>query len=234
MAFQQRFTSARSAARPAPARIAPARFAAVRDVAIRATALVLAPLCAAALALGLLATPALAHDSLKSSTPASGSVVSEVDQVVLEFHDRVSFPAVVVHDSAGKRYDSGEPRADGPKVYENVAGPLPPGAYVIAWRIVSSDGHPVEGEIPFTVGGAGGAAASAAPAASAGSSGGADPGSAATAQDAAGQSPAAASTAQEPGGGIPVWAWVVIALLVVVAVVVGLRAARPGREGDSG
>ncbi len=231
MAFHQRFPSARSTL----VRFAAARAVTVRGVAARATSLVLAPLCAAALALGPLATPALAHDSLKSSTPASGAVVSEVEQVVLEFHDRVSFPAVVVHDSAGKRYDSGEPRTEGSKVYENVAGPLPAGAYVIAWRVVSSDGHPVEGEIPFTVGGSGSAAGAPAPAASAASSGGADQGAAAAAQDGgADPTPAAAADTQESGGGIPVWAWIVIALLVVVAVTVGLRAARPGREGDSG
>ncbi len=32
-----------------------------------------------------------------------------------------------------------------------MSGPLPAGKYVIAYRIVSSDGHPKTGEVPFTV-----------------------------------------------------------------------------------
>lgn len=32
-----------------------------------------------------------------------------------------------------------------------VEGPMPPGAYTIAWRTASSDGHPIRGEIPFRV-----------------------------------------------------------------------------------
>jgi methionine-rich copper-binding protein CopC len=32
-----------------------------------------------------------------------------------------------------------------------VEGRLTPGAYVISWRTASSDGHPIRGEIPFTV-----------------------------------------------------------------------------------
>jgi methionine-rich copper-binding protein CopC len=32
-----------------------------------------------------------------------------------------------------------------------VEGAMPPGAYTIAWRTASSDGHPIRGEIPFRV-----------------------------------------------------------------------------------
>jgi len=32
-----------------------------------------------------------------------------------------------------------------------IEGPMPSGAYTIAWRTASSDGHAIRGEIPFRV-----------------------------------------------------------------------------------
>ncbi|MEU8266141.1 copper resistance protein CopC [Sphaerisporangium sp. NPDC049002] len=157
----------------------------------------------AGVVLGLGAQPALAHDSLKSSSPAKDATVSRLDQIELEFSAHVSFPVVVLHDAAGRRFESGPPRTDGPKVFESVAGPLPPGGYVIAWRVVSSDGHPVEGEIPFTVQGsqAGTAAPTGAPA------GGST-------------APASAPADPEPQAGVPVWVWAGLGLLVIVGAAV--------------
>jgi LPXTG-motif cell wall-anchored protein len=116
-------------------------------------------LCLGGALVAALAPPALAHDSLKSSSPARNAVVSTLDRIELEFSAHVTFPVVILHDTAGRRFESGTPRTDGPKVIQSVAGPLPSGNYVVAWRIVSSDGHPVEGEIPFTVKAASGGAA---------------------------------------------------------------------------
>jgi LPXTG-motif cell wall-anchored protein len=116
-------------------------------------------LCLGGALVAALAPPALAHDSLKSSSPAKNAVVSTLDRIELEFSAHVTFPVVILRDTAGHRFESGTPRTDGPKVIENVAGPLPSGNYVVAWRVVSSDGHPVEGEIPFTVKAASGVAA---------------------------------------------------------------------------
>ncbi|WP_181871051.1 copper resistance CopC family protein [Sphaerisporangium album] len=174
--------------------------------------------------LGLAAPAALAHDSLKSSTPAKNAVVTGLDQIELEFSARVSFPAVVLTDAAGRRFESGPPTAEGPKVIEKVAGPLPSGSYVIAWRVVSSDGHPVEGEIPFTVNAPGVTApAPAAPSASTPE---------ATAQGATAPGATAPSSGETaPGGGFPVWIWAVLALFVVVVAAMLLRgrgSARPG------
>nr|WP_191910077.1 copper resistance protein CopC [Microbispora cellulosiformans] len=116
----------------------------------------------------VLAAPASAHDSLKKSTPAANAVVSGLDEIELEFSAHVSFPVVVLHDATGRRFESGTPRVSGSTVTEAVAGPLPSGGYTIAWRVVSSDGHPIQGEIPFvvrssSVASAGGTAPAAAP-----------------------------------------------------------------------
>ncbi|MER6944324.1 copper resistance protein CopC [Nonomuraea sp. NPDC000554] len=153
--------------------------------------------------LSLSAPAALAHDSLKSSSPAKDARVARVDRIELEYSARVRFPAVVLHDAAGKPVSIGPPQATGPKVTAEVPAPLAPGGYVIAWRVVSSDGHPIEGEIPFTVtGGSAASPASAAP----------------TAQQ-----------QQEGADGVPGWLWAAGAALVLVAAAVWLLGRRGSR-----
>ncbi|MEO3801684.1 copper resistance protein CopC [Nonomuraea sp. B1E8] len=195
----------------------------IRTSRIRKAAVLAAFACL--LALVLPAAPAHAHDTLKSSSPAKDAEVSAIEEIELEYTATVKFPFVVLRDAAGEQVGLGEPRLDGPKVSAAVPQPLAPGSYVIAWRVVSSDGHPIEGEIPFTVKGA--AATSSAPPSPAPAS--AEPASSgpatATGQDAAASSETAAS-------GVPAWIWVALAVLVVLGAVVALRAARrrPGGE----
>lgn len=97
------------------------------------------------------ASAAQAHDVLKSSNPKENAKVESLTEVVLEFSNAVRFPKVVVNGPDDKNYASGEAERDGHKVIQAVSGPLPAGKYVIAYRIVSSDGHPRTGEVPFTV-----------------------------------------------------------------------------------
>ncbi|GAA4582346.1 hypothetical protein GCM10023194_16820 [Planotetraspora phitsanulokensis] len=159
-------------------------------------------LCLGGALVAAFASPALAHDSLKSSSPAKNAVVSTLDRIELEFSAHVTFPVVILHDAAGRRFESGKPRADGPKVTQDVAGPLPSGSYVVAWRVVSSDGHPIEGEIPFTVKAASGGAAPSAAAA--------PPAAGDTAGDTAG-----GKAAGDTGSNNPLLLWGGFALLVV-------------------
>jgi len=105
----------------------------------------------AALVLGpAFASPALAHDRLKSSDPAQGAKVESLEEVKLTFTASVRFPNVVVR-SGDENHQAGKAEVDGPVVTQKVREDLPPGDYVIAYRVVSSDGHPIEGEIPFTL-----------------------------------------------------------------------------------
>ncbi|GLW10620.1 copper resistance protein C [Microtetraspora sp. NBRC 13810] len=169
---------------------------------------VLALLAALSL-LPLLATPALAHDSLKRSDPAKNAQVPSVDKVTLEFSAHVTFPAVVVTGAGGDRHESGRPEVDGPVVTQELDGPLPPGKYTVAYRIVSSDGHPVEGEIPFTVVGS---SAGPAPAAAITPSAGNPP-------PAAGNAPAVTPVSgEEQDGGLPGWLWIVVGALIGIGI----------------
>lgn len=174
---------------------------------------VFAIVLAAAIGVGL-ALPASAHDVLTGSSPADGSTVSTAPSTItLTFDQPVQNyqPVLTVTGPNGNRFSSGAPTVAGDVVSITVAGAGPAGKYTAAWRIVSADGHPVSGEISYTLAaqGAGTATGSAAPAGEGGNSTAADSGS----------------------SGLGVWLWIgigVAVLLVIVAVVVILR--RPVEE----
>jgi len=99
------------------------------------------------------AAPAYAHAVLVSSDPPEGGSVSpDLAQVTLTFNDPVQaeFAQVTVIDATGAQRQQGAAEVDGAQVTQQVAG-LMAGGHTISYRIVSSDGDPVTGEIAFTV-----------------------------------------------------------------------------------
>jgi copper transport protein len=110
------------------------------------------------------ATPASAHAQLQSSDPSPSSVLSvPPSQVVLHFGEpvEIDFGSIRVLGPHGNRVDLGgthHPAGD----TDAVAIALPPrlhgGTYVVAWRVISADSHPVHGAYIFSVGTAKGAA----------------------------------------------------------------------------
>ncbi|MEU4534596.1 copper resistance CopC family protein [Streptosporangium sp. NPDC023825] len=191
----------------------------------------------AALVLGTaFASPALAHDRLKSSDPAKGAKVENLEEVKLTFSATVRFPNVVVR-SGDETHQDGKAAVDGPVVTQKVKGDLPPGEYVIAYRVVSSDGHPIEGEIPFTLLGSAdpSPSPSSAPSETSPSPGTAE--STAAGSDPAASTPvgtlspaAAAGESEEPGssGGVPGWMWIVVGGLTGIGI--GLFFSMRGRK----
>ena len=118
----------------------------------------------AAAVLGL-AAPAAAHDAAESSTPAGGATVAvPPEQVSVTFSNN----PLGIGSSFSIRDASGAEWADGSvDIVDNVASQKlkaggPAGQYTVAWRVVSSDSHPIEGTFTFT---ASSAAEGAAPAA---------------------------------------------------------------------
>jgi copper transport protein len=119
------------------------------------------------------AGPASAHAQLQSSDPSPSSVLSvPPSQIVLHFGEpvEIDFGSVRVLGPLGNRVDQGgthHPAGDS----DAVAIALPPGlhdgTYVVAWRVISADSHPVHGAYIFSVGTAKGAARANALAASA-------------------------------------------------------------------
>src|SRR5829696_118788 len=100
---------------------------------------------------------AFAHADLDSTDPAAGSVVHESpSQLVLRFTGAVdSVPGGIrVVAADGTEIDIGPPgRLDGSTSTIVVDLPtLADGTYVVAWRAISADSHPIAGAFTFSVG----------------------------------------------------------------------------------
>ncbi|MDG4809557.1 copper resistance protein CopC [Micromonospora sp. WMMD1120] len=121
-----------------------------RRVAVRlgaaALAIVAAPL--------IPATPAWAHNSLRSAAPVQESTVPRAPrEIVLEFMQRLdpTFTTIVLTDGAKRKVPTGDPVVSGATGTVQVTDALPNGTYTVAYRVVSTDGHPAQGSYPFTV-----------------------------------------------------------------------------------
>jgi copper transport protein len=122
--------------------------------AVAASALV------ATLALALTPARADAHAELLSTEPEAGARLDAApEQVVLHFSEAVGIrdDLVRVLDASGDEVETGTPEHL-PGEQSSVALAVPPledGAYVVTYRVISSDSHPVGGAFTFRVGEAG-------------------------------------------------------------------------------
>lgn len=103
-------------------------------------------------ALLLAAAPASAHAGLIDSDPADGARLDGAPrQVTLSFNEDIQRPAYVVVRAAGEEVVSGEADVAGPRVTATVPADAAAGEWSVAFRVVSTDGHPVTGELGFAV-----------------------------------------------------------------------------------
>jgi copper resistance protein C len=107
----------------------------------------------AAIWIVLLPLPARAHAALVSSNPTDGAVVATAPvEVTLTFDETVMAPAyVVVKAPDGSDVADGSATIDGATVTQAVRLVPQQGAYSASYRVVSDDGHPVQGTIKFSV-----------------------------------------------------------------------------------
>lgn len=101
-----------------------------------------------------LAAPASAHATLVSSTPAEGEVLATAPgEVVLTFDEPVQLvpDGLLAFDAAGEKVAI-EASAGGEEVTGDLPDDLDDGTYVVTWRVVSADGHPIAGSLTFHVG----------------------------------------------------------------------------------
>lgn len=118
----------------------------------RAIALLLAAAAGGALAIGL-AAPASAHAALTGTDPEDGAVLAEAPAAVsATFSEALDGPSTViaVTDGTGATVEVPDPDFDGdtftqPMLY------TAPGTYTVAFRVISEDGHRVDGALSFTV-----------------------------------------------------------------------------------
>lgn len=100
----------------------------------------------------VLAAPAFAHSTVKSSTPASGSVIpASPAEVVITFNEAARMTSVVVAET-GKADRKLDFSPAGQATTFTMADPkLVNGRNEIRWKALSKDGHPIEGSIILVV-----------------------------------------------------------------------------------
>jgi copper transport protein len=108
----------------------------------------------------LVAQPAAAHTRLVDTSPAEGRLLAAAPATVeLRFNEPVGVVAsgFALYDSNGRHTVGGEPSTVTAGGRDRVVtASLPPsladGSYLLSWRVVSADGHPVAGVLAFAVG----------------------------------------------------------------------------------
>jgi copper transport protein len=103
----------------------------------------------------LFATPAAAHAELVNISPANGAQLeTPPTQVQMTFTESVNLidGGIRLVDEVGRTVPTSDPTVDGRIVTWPMPADIPDGTYIISWRVVSADGHPVGGASSFGVG----------------------------------------------------------------------------------
>lgn len=109
--------------------------------------------------LAVTAPAAHAHASLVFSDPAIGANLSKLPQhVEVEFDGNLitlgnhKENVLQIIDARGREIDAANSQVAGPILGVDVKDQSEQGIFTVRWRVVSSDGHPVQGSYQFTVG----------------------------------------------------------------------------------
>lgn len=100
---------------------------------------------------------ASAHAQLTSSNPPKNQTIRTLPPIVwLEFDGNLMILGeklvnrISVTNSKKVVVSTGEALVGGARISSKLKPGLPPGKYLVTYRIVSEDGHPVEGSFSFT------------------------------------------------------------------------------------
>jgi copper transport protein len=100
-----------------------------------------------------LAGQAFAHAALVASDPADGAVLAKAPaELSLTFDEPVSPLILKLVEPDGSTVSLGKSRLDGNRVVLTAPASLGTGSYVLSWRVISEDGHPVGGAVVFSIG----------------------------------------------------------------------------------
>lgn len=105
-------------------------------------------------ALLLVAGPASAHDQLLSSDPKDGATLDEHPASISLTFSAAPLDTgieVVLVGPDGVTAQGEDIQVDDKVVTARLADDLPAGRYDVAWHVVSSDGHPIDGELSYEV-----------------------------------------------------------------------------------
>lgn len=114
----------------------------------------------AAVAILATAAPASAHDELISSSPAADERLAAPPETVtmtfsgtlLTLDDSMTGAVVLIVDEDGRDWATDDVDVFGDTVTVDIAPGMPEAGYQVRWQVVSEDGHPITGVIPFTIG----------------------------------------------------------------------------------
>ncbi|MEV4666217.1 copper resistance CopC family protein [Microbacterium sp. LWO12-1.2] len=114
----------------------------------------------AAVAVLATALPASAHDALVHSTPqvderlatAPENIVLTFSGELLTLGDSATGAVVLVLDENGRDWAGDDVEVAGNTVTVGVDPGMPEAGYQVRWQVVSEDGHPISGIVPFTIG----------------------------------------------------------------------------------
>ena len=101
------------------------------------------------------AGPASAHAALVASDPGSNTIVPDApNRITLTFSESVQLISGKIQVLApdGSRADQGEPQATGSTVTIPLRSGGARGTYLVSYRVVSADSHPVAGTLTYSVG----------------------------------------------------------------------------------
>lgn len=104
--------------------------------------------------LAIVPQAASAHAQLEGTSPEAGSTVQTPPRTVTMTFDEdvgLQLGGLRVYGPSGDRVDDGNPRAVDHVVSVGVDSGTP-GSYAVSWRVISADGHPIQGAFLYNVG----------------------------------------------------------------------------------
>lgn len=96
---------------------------------------------------------AMAHTGLESSFPEDGAVIKEeIQTITLTFETKIEQGSTFeLVNSSGESIAVENISLAEKQMTGSLSNPLESGEYQVNWNIIGADGHPVDGEISFTV-----------------------------------------------------------------------------------
>ena len=105
-----------------------------------------------------LTSVASAHAEIAKTNPTKNATLNQSPKSVsIEFGETLltldgeKINSVKVTDSRGKRVDNSSTVVSGARATTKIKGTLKKGKYMVSYRVVSEDGHPVKGSYYFSV-----------------------------------------------------------------------------------
>lgn len=98
---------------------------------------------------------AYAHAALVSAEPGDGALLPGAPgELALGFSEPVALLRLTLVRPDGSSLDLRTAASSGPRVTAALPGTLGRGTHILVWRVVSADGHPVTGNLSFSLGNA--------------------------------------------------------------------------------